>query len=54
VKHRPIDFQALVRDYGWDVAERACEQWLNDYDRRIEELRESWRRVFRGTEGARD
>jgi hypothetical protein len=24
---RPFNFQALVRDYGWDVAERAAAEW---------------------------
>ena len=53
-KNAPVDFQALVRDYGWDVAERARAEWLRAYDRRIEALREGWRSAFRGAEGGKD
>jgi hypothetical protein len=31
----PFDFQALVRDYGWDVAEKARADWNRAYQQRL-------------------
>lgn len=45
------NFQALVRDYGWDVAERAAAEWdtVVNIDKKA-----GWRKIFRAAEGAKD